>query len=353
MDRKRINFLDGFRGMAIILVMLYHSYSRWPNIVPYGTRYSDFPIFKYGNLGVELFFLISGFVILMSLERSKSFLTFISKRWLRLFPAMLIATVLIYSTSYFLSERPNGLPDIKSAIPGLIFMEPHWINFFTGIYIPELEGTFWSLYAEVKFYLIFGILYFTVGKINAIIGLILMYFICLISYQLHFEILYSFCYSFSFIYFGYFAVGALAYIYYSTKQKSFLYSALLLSIIVAAIEILKHKSFDFYLITFVLCIFALFFSPIYFTNLKLVTSNKLFHFFGFVSYPLYLIHENAMIALIIKFNNITSHIPHLLLPLLPIVILAFISYLIAKYVEPFIRKLIEKILFVSKLENSK
>ena len=70
---KRIEFLDGLRGLAILLVIFFHAFVRWPNIVPYGSSYSDFIFFKYGYLGVELFFLISGFVILMSLEKNKHF----------------------------------------------------------------------------------------------------------------------------------------------------------------------------------------------------------------------------------------------------------------------------------------
>src|SRR3990172_280603 len=99
---KRIKYLDGFRGLAIILVILYHSFARWPEIVPYGDQFSNFFLFHSGWIGVQLFFLISGFVILMTLDKSIGFKNFITKRWLRLFPAILIATILIYfSASFF------------------------------------------------------------------------------------------------------------------------------------------------------------------------------------------------------------------------------------------------------------
>ena len=185
MEIKRIDFLDGFRGIAILLVILFHSYVRWPEIVPYGNTFSSIILFRYGYLGVQLFFLISGFVILMSLEKSKNFYSFIYKRWIRLFPVMLIATILIYFTSTLLFERPSGNPDIKSIIPGLIFIEPSWIKLITGYNINVIEGAFWSIFVEVKFYFIFGLLYFSFGKIKAIFGLIILYLICLISIKFH------------------------------------------------------------------------------------------------------------------------------------------------------------------------
>ncbi len=98
---NRINFLDGFRGLAILLVLLFHAYARWSSVVPYGDEFSMFPVFSYGYLGVNLFFLISGFVILMTLEKSKDFFQFLRKRWHRLFPAMLISTIFIFFIAQF------------------------------------------------------------------------------------------------------------------------------------------------------------------------------------------------------------------------------------------------------------
>ena len=76
---QRIKYLDGLRGIAILLVILYHAFggNGYNGVIHYGGSFSDVLFFKFGYLGVQLFFLISGFVILMTLEKSKSFIHFI------------------------------------------------------------------------------------------------------------------------------------------------------------------------------------------------------------------------------------------------------------------------------------
>ena len=65
----RLIYLDGLRGLAILMVFFVHAFVRWPDLVPYGNTYSNIPLFQYGMFGVRLFFMISGFVILLTLEK--------------------------------------------------------------------------------------------------------------------------------------------------------------------------------------------------------------------------------------------------------------------------------------------
>lgn len=347
---SRIKFLDGFRGLAILLVVLFHAYSRWVTVLPLGKGLSEFFVFKQGYLGVQLFFLISGFVILMTLEKSENFLQFIKKRWLRLFPGMLIVTVFIFITSPFLPERPAGIPGVSSVLPGLLFIEPNWIHKLVGLDIPVMEGAFWSLYVEVKFYIIFGLLYFYFGRKGALIGIISCYFIWLgirimlftrvtpLDFYLHIsgDIL-------SFIYFGWFGSGALAYLFFTSKNVIYLFFAL-------GVGLLSVFSLNFHsaqTVIFIVVVLLLFLATIYFDSLKNIFANKVFIFFGFISYPLYLIHENTMIALMIKLKN-TSTIPNILLPVIPIMILIVIAYFVAKTFEPKIHDILSRFTVGSK-----
>lgn len=70
--KNRIQILDGFRAISILSVLLFHFFSRWTpplsseSFYPYGSKY--FSWFQYGGVGVEFFFMISGFVIYFTLE---------------------------------------------------------------------------------------------------------------------------------------------------------------------------------------------------------------------------------------------------------------------------------------------
>src|SRR4051812_33781688 len=167
--KNRIEYLDGHRGLAILLVVAFHAYARWPELVPYGNAYGNVPLFKYGWLGVELFFLVSGFVILMTLENCANAREFLGRRWLRLFPGVCVCSLLIFFTAGVFFERPDGAPSAASLLPGLTFIEWSWWQSALGVRVKPLEGGFWSLYVEAKFYIIATVVYFWRGR-NALIG---------------------------------------------------------------------------------------------------------------------------------------------------------------------------------------
>lgn len=334
-NMTRINFLDGLRGVAILLVVSFHAYCRWPQKYPYGSGAVNFPIVKFGNLGVQLFFLISGFVILMSLEKENNFLHFIYKRWLRLFPAMLIATILVFVTAPLLYERPGGIPNLRDILPGLFFIEPDWLSKVSGVAINPLEGAFWSLFVEFKFYFLFGLLYFLLGEIKAIAGLFLFFIIGLLSSIYEIKYLNSLSSQLSFIYFGWFASGALAYLYFTKKNLNYI----ILSVCICALQILDYN-FILERFIFMIVLLLAFFIPICFENTRKFLTNKVFLFFGLISYPLYLIHESAMVAMIIKLHKSCKDFPLYFLPIFPIAILSAVAYFIVKKPEPFIGKTI-------------
>ena len=160
----RLHFLDGLRGIAILLVVLYHSFADWPRELPYHEQYADIFLFHFGKYGVQLFFIISGFVIAMTLEKCKSFLDFMFRRWLRLFPAMLIASFIILISAPLFTARPIGVPHYLDLISGFTFIEPELFRLFFVENKYILEGSFWTLFVEMKFYILAGFLYFTIGS---------------------------------------------------------------------------------------------------------------------------------------------------------------------------------------------
>ncbi len=156
MDRspKAIKSLDGLRGIAIILVLFRHAikpfYSEvdpeltiagWDPMVP----------FLNGWIGVDLFFVLSGFLVTYHLlKRAAGNVTFetirdyLVKRFFRIVPAYYVFLLIVISgvIPYYDLLRPNQLG--KQLVTHLLFLQDY--------YGAGLVGAFWSLGVEEKFY---------------------------------------------------------------------------------------------------------------------------------------------------------------------------------------------------------
>jgi peptidoglycan/LPS O-acetylase OafA/YrhL len=342
----RMHYLDGLRGIAILLVLFFHAYSNdWVDALPYHDQYDHITLFHFGRYGVQLFFIISGFVIAMTLEKCKSFWDFMLRRWLRLFPAMLVGSLLILITAPLFTARPYGAPLLQDALPGLLFLEPEVFRLFFPQNI--LEGSFWTLFVEMKFYILAGALYFTVGSKKMIAVLVVM-FLSTILFEFaapHLPVmlteqLKTILHYLNWAHYGWFAAGALFYQYYVTKNSRYWFAAVLLALIAArCLGGLPTKSMIY--ATAIVMTFAFSMTN---ASVQKILSNKILVFFGFISYPLYLVHEQAMVSMINQIHNFNAEIPSFSLPILPIALIILVAWLIAKYLEPQARKWIKQLL---------
>jgi peptidoglycan/LPS O-acetylase OafA/YrhL len=165
--------LDGLRGMAILLVIGFHYFYinaapfNKTDIYPYGDAFGDWPIFQYGILGVPLFFIISGFVIALTLDRCSSPIEFAVRRFARLWPALIfwsIITFLVLS----LFDTPFS---IRMA-PKLADFIPSWSLTPTILWarvLPNIrfvDDVYWSLVVEIRFYVLAAIVYWSFKRTN-------------------------------------------------------------------------------------------------------------------------------------------------------------------------------------------
>lgn len=338
--KNRIEYLDGHRGIAILIVALYHAFVRWPTYVPYGDKFSEILLFKYGWLGVELFFLLSGFVILMTLEKCASPREFLYRRWLRLFPAMLVCSLFVFSTAIYFPERPGGVPPWENLVPGLSFIEPYWWNRLLGRPIGSIEGAYWSLYVEFKFYVFAAVIYYWRGR-NALIGALAFVFLLSTTVGLarenpglpNFNLVHTIAHYLSFRYFGWFAAGAAFYVFSQTRSNKWLAIALT-SVIVCAVA---EGGADQSRLVAALGVSLLFAASVTVPAVQVILGNRFVQFFGAISYPFYLIHEGMMIVMIIKLKQTFSGLPMFLLPLPAIAVISLFAFIIGKYCEPAVR----------------
>jgi peptidoglycan/LPS O-acetylase OafA/YrhL len=341
----RLSYLDGLRGLAILLVLLFHAYARWPDHVPFGGDFADVFVFKTGFIGVNLFFLISGFVILMTLEKCTSFGIFFMRRWLRLFPAMLVCSAIIFATAPLFPERPAGLPMPRDLLPGLTFIDPAIWQKVIGGTQGSLEGAFWSLYVEMKFYVVFGALYFSIGRLWAIWALSAIFFLSLVIPT--FATLAPYL---SFAarpaaqllgllgaeYYGWFAGGAMFYRYASGGKLSWLIGGLGISLVSAGVMIEPSSKIA------AIAVIALFAGSLVSRTVQLLLSAKWLLFVGFISYPLYLLHENLLVAGMIKLAVAAPGLPSLLYPVLPALGLIGLAWIVASYLEPRVKHALQE-----------
>ena len=148
----RLRALDGLRLVAALMVCAYHYAGRGGRITTsWGASPSAlFPHlagpFSYGCLGVNIFFVISGFVICMS-GWGRSLKDFTISRVTRLYPAYWAALILV--TVVFLAAGVPRVPDTDL------------LTNFTMLQMPagaqRVLGVCWTLWAEMRFYLLFAL----------------------------------------------------------------------------------------------------------------------------------------------------------------------------------------------------
>ncbi len=161
---SRIAFLDGLRCLAIAAVVFCHYFAGFsPNDpqtpYPYGDLFDRY--FQLGYYGVQLFFIVSGFVISLTLYRCANAIEFVVRRFARLWPSMLLCSVLTFVLTKAIHR--NGF-DHHAAwfIPSLTFLDPEALNrIFHTSWFDSMDGVYWTLYLEVRFYLIAAILFFS------------------------------------------------------------------------------------------------------------------------------------------------------------------------------------------------
>ena len=163
--RGHLMFLDGFRGLAALYVMLHHAYLRaWPinsnlNMLPIGVVPHVMHWLVYGRYAVTLFIMISGFSLMIPVQRHGGFRGgmrgFYLGRVRRILPpyytAIVFSVLLSLVVSWILHD-PASVPTAHSVI--LHFLLLH--NFFGET--TSLNGPMWSIAVEFQIYIFFPLM---------------------------------------------------------------------------------------------------------------------------------------------------------------------------------------------------
>jgi peptidoglycan/LPS O-acetylase OafA/YrhL len=148
---KRIPALDGWRGIAILLVLFDHIQDSLLG------RYLE-PWTQVGQHGVTTFFVLSGFLITSKLiEGPISLSRFYTRRFFRLMPAAWTYLLVVFLLGLTGHPRLVSVAEIRACV---LFYR----NFFTVNTATGLTGHFWSLSLEEQFYLCWPCVLLLAGK---------------------------------------------------------------------------------------------------------------------------------------------------------------------------------------------
>jgi peptidoglycan/LPS O-acetylase OafA/YrhL len=167
LDRtNKIEILDSLRAFAALSVCFYHFICTTTGYIHNETTLS---IFQGGKYGVQLFFVISGFIIPWSMYHAgykpRFFLSFFLKRLARLEPpyicSVVLALVILFVRENFLG-RTNDHIDISFKQIGLHFF--YLVPFFEGY--QWLNQVYWTLAVEFQYYLFIALIYMPLLTLN-------------------------------------------------------------------------------------------------------------------------------------------------------------------------------------------
>lgn len=312
MKKKLINHIQFLRAISVLLVFFYHL---------------KLDYFKYGFIGVDIFFIISGYVITEKIYneyykfKTFNFFKFYEKRIQRIYPVLLFILSLSFIFIIFFQPLDLFLVNLKVYIATIFGISNLYYlysskDYFDTVFDDPLAHS-WSLGVEKQFYLLFPILFIGILKFTKknnksiaiiffflITGLILTYIFSnnakLVFYSLIFR-------------FWEFLFGTITFmIIKKIKTNNFLAStsAFLLIIIITFNGNLFHNV----TLVFLISILSSFFILLYSENKygKIIFENKILTFIGNISYSFYLWHLPIIYFYDLYFIDTFFRVPFLL-----------------------------------------
>ncbi len=175
---EKLEIIEILRGLASLAVAWFHYTNGNPEFLESGwLKLSG----KYGWLGVEVFFVVSGFIIPYSLWRSNFQLNlhwqkFFAKRAIRIYPAYLVTIFLIISFKIISFFSPNLQSEAVIIDFKNVFLH---LGFLNGIFHePWLENVFWTLGIEFQYYLLIIFIYPLLISSDLRIKLLILLILC-------------------------------------------------------------------------------------------------------------------------------------------------------------------------------
>jgi len=317
--------IEILRGLASVLVMLFHFFNY--KIVDQNNSYSYFldinfinEITSFGFLGVQIFFVISGFIIPFSLYQQDfkifSFPKFLLKRILRIDPPYIVSIIGVLVLAFF-SSKSSFYKGTEFKFD-LVQILSHFGYFNSFINKPYLNNVYWTLALEFQYYILISLIFPLLINKNFYVRNITLFLLNLSIFIPTNESIFN--------YVTFFAIGISGFLLYKNVfcLNEFIFSTFIS--VILTIYFFKWFYIAVALITLLII-------------LKSNMSFKIGNFFGKISYSLYLFHTIIgwkLINLSSRFFTSTeSRIVIMIAIILLTILFSYISYLILE--KPFIK----------------
>lgn len=353
---SRLAPLDALRGIAIAWVAIFHFCSFWaPSgagdpLLPYGDLLAWVPFASVGYLGVTLFFMISGFVILMTLERTASLIDFAVRRSARIWPTLVLCGCLTWLIALAIGpEQFKASP--AEFLLSIFAFPPQYIGDLTGQSDwGWLDGAYWSLWVEVRFYAMIGVCYYLL-KSRWMTGWFAFQGICALLLL-----------GFSFTNLGvldkigsllfyqdvvYFSFGIIAFKVYSERRFStgmrVAFGLSALHALVLVLHLTGGKPFSAEFVFGYASIFILFWAALWHEPFKNLLAWQPLVQIGRASYSFYLLHQVIGLSIMYWASQMMPGwaVAAFVLPAVIILLLALSRAVFLNYEQPLNRKIVE------------
>lgn len=343
---KNLQLIQLLRAIACLLVVFYHATGLYPTS---SGGHFLFGFFSFGYAGVDVFFVLSGFIItytsLKYLGKVSHTGTFLFKRFVRIYPTYWIITIcflafqIIFPSFYRTYYQFNG----ENIIYTFLLLPGHTM----------VNGVSWTLTNELYFYLLFVTVFFA-KNMKLLFILIMLYCLIIVGNYFfvsigilktnHNSLLDVMLQPMTLEFF----MGVFAAFLYRKLSFKFVRILIVLGLVLFGLGAFQSDNLPFSadfsrVICYGIPSFLIVTAVAAFEFKKIFSLNKVWLALGDASYSLYLIHLPILAAVskIISKLQITNIILTHSLLLLSILILCLIAYLFYKYVEsPIIKSLI-------------
>lgn len=324
---NRLESIDFLRGIASLAVVLFHITHTKNFLNPEGLVYNLFK--DGGEFGVIVFFVISGFIIPYSMNRSgyrvSDFKPFLFKRIIRIEPVYILSILFMASLMVLLSKMPEiywGWSAYKLDFTNFLMHLGYLINI-----LPDerwINPVYWTLGIEFQYYLLIGLIFPLFIRKNKLVNVFLLFLItaaCWFIFLYFMKDTYLRYGSLIFRYFPVFLVGISLFQLKTERINLFAFIIFNLCILVLIGTEFQPRA----IIAIIFALFVLF---------AMKRSPKVFLFLGKISFSMYLIHipvETFFTKLIIP--HFQSDVSRTILIFLTIIPIIGVSWLFYEFVE--------------------